>query len=357
MELPKSLGQLYMEMLERLSKNTGYIKTKYEIFYNRLRLNQGTIVSIGARPGHGKTTFRNALIWDIIKNNPEKRINIIDFQLDMDPIALLEKDIKRLGFDPKPKKVSVIPKDHEQEKDQIAEHLKRLLSNCDWKVITSIPDIKSMEAWSDSMLTEMTKINPGKQDIINIVTLDFALMVPTSKEKGIDLVSLMHCFQRIRNKHKALCIVLTQLNREVNEKTRIKNGVFGNRIMDKDFYGSDAFLQYSDLVIGLDVPALRGISLWSEKQIPVTDKHVIINIIKDRITGTLESFIYLKDNLDFKYYEKVENLDETSISVEDNNSQEINDNLSEEDESDAEENEFATKITDISDNTETDILF
>ncbi len=350
MEIPKPIELLYAELLQRLNSQTSYIKTKYEVFVDRLRFNYGTILTIGARPGHGKTTFRNALLWDIIQSNPDKWINIVDFQLDMDPVSLFEKDMKRLNIKiEKPtKRIYSSEEEAKRETNNVEQKIKNLLKNTNWQIISSIADIKALEGWVDTLLSEMIKNKPSHMEAINIVTLDFALMVPSNKERGLDIVSLMHTFQRIRNKYKALCIVLTQLNREVNEKSRLKEGTYGNRIMDRDFYGSDAFMQYSDLVVAIDVPFSRGITLWSEKQIPVDEKMVVINVIKDRITGTLDSYIYLKDNLDFKFYNRIDDINDTTIEP----IHSIDDDTDEEN-----DNNEDIKILDIQDQIDQDLQF
>lgn len=50
-------------------------------------------------------------------------------------------------------------------------------------------------------------------------------------------------------------IVLSQLNRNVDNPERNEDGKYSNYILESDIFGGDALLQHADTVIGINRPA------------------------------------------------------------------------------------------------------
>ncbi|GIU70091.1 MAG: hypothetical protein KatS3mg002_1327 [Candidatus Woesearchaeota archaeon] len=295
-----SIKDLLKNYYKEFEKDKSYFISKYEFLYNKLRKDQGYIITIAGRPGHGKTVLRQAILWDIINRNQDCIFNIVDFQLDVPLAYLIEKDMAREGY-------------NSNNKEHLVEFGKRIIERGNnIHFIDSINNVEEIYTASRYIFDNNTGAN-----VYNIMTLDFAGLLPHSKTEG-GIAEFLNICKKLRREHNCICIILTQLNRNVNDNSRIKPSSALNRILDTDIYGSDLFMQYSDLLLTIDIPIKRGISIWSEKSIMCDNNTVIITLLKDRISGNLSTYVYEKNNFDyiFKF-----NVDE-SININNNNVQE-----------------------------------
>ncbi len=277
------IEDLLRSYYKEFDKDKSYFKSKYEFLYNKIRKDQGYIITIAGRPGHGKTILRQAILWDLINQNSDVIFNVVDFQLDVPLTYLLEKDMAREGYD-------------YNKKDHIIEYGKKIINKgVNVHFIDSINTIEEIYTYARLVFDN----NKG-DNVCNILTLDFAGLIPQSRVEG-GISEFLNICKKLRKEYNCISIVLTQLNRNVNDNSRIKQASPLNRILDTDIYGSDLFMQYSDLLITIDVPLKRGINIWSEKSIMCDNDTVIITLLKDRITGNLSTYVYKKNKFDYEF--------------------------------------------------------
>jgi hypothetical protein len=300
------INNLLKELIRISKDGINYYKSKYEFLHNRVQVNHGSVITIAARPGHGKSILKQAITFDLIKQNPDRRWLVINYQLDMPVLTELKTDMVR---------EKIIPnKDYPISEKEAIEFKNRFPQIVSYKIFDSVTSVEDIYIWSSSIIkTVEGKLGDDANKLSVIVSVDYATKVP-SKERNYTIDLLMNKCTELRKKHNVIFLMLAQLNRTVMEEKRRKDGSYLNRIMDLDLYGSDAFIQHSDMVLALDVPAKRGIVNWSEQEIPVTNKTVIISHLKDREQNTYETIIYEQSNYDYVFVDNVSDEPKTILS-------------------------------------------
>jgi len=299
------INTLLKELVRISKEGVNYYKTKYEFLHNRIPINYGSVITIAARPGHGKSVLKQAITFDLIKQNPDRRWLIINYQLDMPKLIELKTDMVR---------EKIIPnKEHPITEKEAIEFKNKFPHICSYYIFDTINNVEDIYIWSSTIIkTVEGKLGNDVNKLSVLVSVDYASKVP-SKERIYTMDLLMNKCTELRKRHNVIFLMLAQLNRTVMEDKRRKDGSYLNRIMDLDLYGSDAFLQHSDMVLALDVPAKRGIINWSEHGIPITNKTVIISHLKDREQNSPETFIYEQYNYDYIFIEKVDDEPKTVL--------------------------------------------
>jgi hypothetical protein len=121
-----------------------------------------------------------------------------------------------------------------------------------------------------------------------VVTLDHTLLVKQSgSEKNTQetLYNLAVMLAEMKNKLPVIFLILTQLNREIDDAERQKPGQLSNYPTEKDVYGSDSLLQCADVMIAYNRPAKYNISYYGPNQYMITpsDKYLLaMHVLKNR---------------------------------------------------------------------------
>ncbi len=268
-------------------KNYKPVLSSYEFLNNKLYYQQGLIMTIVGRPGHGKTTLSECIVDDIENNNiKDGSIKIVDYQLEMPAFKLTEQLLRRYKLNPY----------SEDDLKKLYEMKKYREGN--YFILESFVGFSEMYAFCSSVF-EKNK----KENAINMVLFDHALILPDRRNT---IPSLMQVAIKLKKEYNAIVIILSQLNRQVNSKDRAKAGSDKAKISDADIYDTDALMQYSDLLISVDVPYKRGIKVYGSEELILDRNHTIIRILKDRITDTDgDEYLYVRDNLQFRFEKKL----------------------------------------------------
>lgn len=276
--------KLYKETLD----NKEIIKTKYEFLFNRLFVGSGCIITIVGRPGHGKTTLSDCILEDIERQNEQVGVNIIDFQLEMPAHILLKNMLIRNNINYENiEEIKNFYKLTEKRKEY-------------YRLYHKLGNIENFYNYADSFFMEMRACCNRK---INLVRFDHALML---RDRRNNIPLLMNMAVELKKKHNAIVIILSQINRAINDKYRIKDGSDSNKIKDTDIYDTDALMQFSDIMISIDRPYLRKIREFTSKQIVTTPTLTHIGIIKDRILDRYEEYLYDAVKNDYRFIEIIE---------------------------------------------------
>jgi hypothetical protein len=86
-------------------------------------------------------------------------------------------------------------------------------------------------------------------------------------------------------------VVLSQLNRNIDNPERAIDGKYGNYILESDIFGSDAMLQHADTLVGINRPAKQRIKYYGpDRYIIDDDKTLVLHFLKARNGDTRMSF-------------------------------------------------------------------
>ena len=276
-------GLVYMH--KRATGHSKSLLTQWPQF-NSIGLNGvewNSLYVIGARPGVGKTLIASSLTRELQNLNPDQDFATLHFQFEMlgRNMALREfssannMNIRYLQSAKDPGMPPLSTTDFDKLKAYAHANKTRQEFIID-KALT----VNEMQ----SVLIQFYK-KVGKPFV---VTLDHTLLVKQSsseKSKQETLNNLAVMLAEMKNKLPVIFLILTQLNREIDDAERQKPGTAGNYPTEKDVFGSDALLQCADVMIAYNRPAKYNISDYGPHHfiITPTDKYLLaMHVLKNR---------------------------------------------------------------------------
>ena len=250
---------------------------------------------IGGRPGSGKTLIKDQMVREAFKLNPEENFRVLEFQFEMlartsairEYSSVLGKSYKYLcSADGKLTTEDLqICYDHAKERVKLAIDV----------VEEPITVNELREVIADYMQQHMVPNEAGDYEFTKtIVTLDHSLLLkkaPFEKDKFDTLYNLGEAITELKRKYPIAFIILTQLNRGIDNPDRNEDGKYGNYILESDIFGSDALLQHADTLIGINRPGKQKIKLYGpDRYLIEDDKVLVLHFLKCRNGDNRMSF-------------------------------------------------------------------
>jgi len=255
-----------------------------------------TITLVGARPGTGKTLFMEQLISDIIIMNPEQKFRVLKFQMEMvDETSGVRKFSLHTGSDYNTlmsKGENLIDKDIYQK---CLDYYHDTKFNDSINVIYDACTIDEMCATIHYEM-EVFKNKDGVYSNM-LVAIDHSALFKVGrgqKDKFEMLGALGEALTSMKKKYPIAFVVLSQLNRNIDDPKRQEEGSYGNYILDSDIYGSDSLLQHADVVMGINKPSIRKIRQYGPEKFLIEDPDTLVfHFLKSRNGTTRISFFKL----------------------------------------------------------------
>jgi hypothetical protein len=142
---------------------------------------------------------------------------------------------------------------------------------------------------------EQQKINDKYMN--TLVTIDHSTLFKVAKgqkDKFEMLYALGEALTMMKKKYPVAFLVLSQLNRNIDNPDRARDGEYGNYVLDSDIFGSDALLQHADVVLGINKPSLRKIRQYGPERFIISDEDTLaFHFLKSRNGTTRLSFFKL----------------------------------------------------------------
>jgi len=255
-----------------------------------------TITVVGARPGTGKTLFMEQIISDIIEKNSEQEFRVLKFQMEMvDETSAIRKFSLVTGSDYN----TLMSKDNKLVDknvfDKCVEYYKESENN---DIINVIYDVCTINEMCSTIHYEFERHKKEDGTYNNmLVAIDHAALFKNDvgqRDKFDMLGALGEALTFMKKKYPVAFIVLSQLNRNIDDQKRQIEGTYGNYILDSDIYGSDALLQHADVVIGINKPFLRRLKKYGSEKFLLEDPEILVfHFLKSRNGQTRISFFKL----------------------------------------------------------------
>ena len=254
-----------------------------------------TITVVGARPGTGKTLFMEQLISDIIQYNTDQEFRILKFQMEMvDETSGIRKLSLNTGADYN----TLMSKGQKIDKALF----NRCLHYYDVTETTDIIDVIYDACTVDEMCAtiryQMEEHRRADGTFVNmLVAIDHSALFKNGrgqKDKFEMLGALGEALTMMKKKYPVAFVVLSQLNRNIDDPKRAIDGDYGNYVLDSDIYGSDALLQHADVVMGINKPSIRKIRQYGPDRYIISDEDTLVfHFLKSRNGTTRISFFKL----------------------------------------------------------------
>jgi len=255
-----------------------------------------TITVVGARPGTGKTLFMEQLISDIIVHNPNEDFRVLKFQMEMVDET---SGVRKLSLNTSTDYNTLMSKDGKLVDKKIYDKCVEFYENTKFNdKINVIYDACTVDEMCATIHYEMEKHKSEDGTYTNmLVAIDHAALFRVGKgqrDKFEMLGSLGEALTMMKKKYPIAFIVLSQLNRNIDNPDRQRDGEYGNYVLDSDIYGSDALLQHTDVLIGINKPSIRKIRQYGPERFIINDEDILVfHFLKSRNGTTRISFFKL----------------------------------------------------------------
>jgi len=253
-----------------------------------------SLTVIGGRPGAGKTLIKDQIIRESFKLNPEEPFRVLEFQFEMlsrtsairEYCSVLGKSYKYLCS------ADGVLSDYDLQRcyEHAVERVKYPIDIVEDPI--TVNEFK--ETISQYMNANAKKTEDGFSFTKTIVTLDHSLLLkkaPFEKDKYDTLYNLGEAITELKRKYPIAFIILSQLNRNIDNPERNEDGKYGNYILESDIFGSDALLQHADTLIGLNRPGKQKIRYYGpDRYIIDSDRVLVMHFLKCRNGDARMSF-------------------------------------------------------------------
>ena len=254
-----------------------------------------TITVVGARPGTGKTLFMEQLISDIIQYNTDQEFRILKFQMEMvDETSGIRKLSLNTGADYN----TLMSKSQKIDKALFTKCLHYYNATETTDIIDVIYDACTVDEMCATIRYQMEKHRRADGTFVNmLVAIDHSALFKNGKgqkDKFEMLGALGEALTMMKKKYPVAFVVLSQLNRNIDDPKRAIDGDYGNYVLDSDIYGSDALLQHADVVMGINKPSIRKIRQYGPDRYIISDEDTLVfHFLKSRNGTTRISFFKL----------------------------------------------------------------
>jgi replicative DNA helicase len=243
---------------------------------------------IGGRPGSGKTLLKDQIIREGFPLNPGQDFRVLEFQFEMlarvsairEYSSILGKSYKYLCSADRAAgklKGDDLQKCFEYAKERIKYPVDIIEEPC------TVTDMKKI-------ITQYMEHHKKK----TVITLDHSMLIKlgAAEKNQLEMVyNLGTVLTQLKRKYPIAFIILSQLNRNVENPSRNEDGTYGNYILTSDIFGGDALLQHADTLVGLNVPAKQKIRFYGPDRYIIADETVMVmHYLKCRNGDTRMSF-------------------------------------------------------------------
>lgn len=257
-------------------------------------LEWGSMLTIGARPGAGKTMIVSQLLREAHRLNPDQKFNILEFQFEMGD----EQYATRQFAGEVAQDYGVVLSTNRQVDQFIIDKIKNYIKECEYLESQGIKRELISESITVSQIEAAIKdvyIANGSQPMI--VTIDHSWLIKkgsSDKDKFDVLYNATEMLMQLKKQIPIIVVMITQLNRSIDEPGRKTPGSIANYPTSSDIFGGDALMQGSDMVVVLSRPFKADIKSYGPYAYEVTEDDVFMHLLKVRNGNEKKNIIFLK---------------------------------------------------------------
>ena len=293
----ESFAQSLEYMKGRMDGKIKSIKTPWSKFNDATTdgIEWSSLTVIGGRPGAGKTLIKDQIIREAFDQNQGESFRVLEFQFEMlartsairEYSSVIGKTYKYL--------CSADGKLSNEDLVRCYEYAKKRVGYPIDVVEEPITVNEFKEQISLYMRQHAIRNEDGTFDYTKtIVTLDHSLLLkkaPFEKDKYDTLYNLGEAVTELKRRYPIAFIILSQLNRSIDNPERNEDGKYGNYILESDIFGSDALLQHADTLIGLNRPGKQKIRFYGpDRYVIENDRVLVMHFLKCRNGDNRMSF-------------------------------------------------------------------
>lgn len=257
-------------------------------------LEWGSMLTIGARPGAGKTMFVSQILKESRILNPTQDFNILEFQFEMAPKQSASRAFaSHMAMD-----YNLVLSTNKELDDfsfkmmkQYAEETKKLEDQKVTRLQINKPlTVKDIEKAIHTYYNALG----GKP---MLVSLDHSWLVKKDKEEKERLNTLYNTVEMLvqaKNELPIIVFMISQLNRSIDEPSRKMPSSIANYPTSSDIFGGDALQQGSDMVVVLNRPYKSDILSYGPKEYICEKEDIFTHILKSRNGSDDLNLVFMK---------------------------------------------------------------
>lgn len=276
-------------------------------------LEWNSMVTIGARPGSGKTMFVSQILRESRVLNPGQDFNILEFQFEMGAKQSATRAFvaaTALDYNLVLSTTKELDEFSLKQMKQYTEETRELEGRGVHRLQINSPlTHKEMEKAIHTYYNALG----GKPMLISV---DHSWLVKKSleeKEKINTLYNTVEMLMKVKNDLPIIVMMISQLNRSIDEPMRKTPGSIGNYPTSSDIFGGDALQQGSDMVLVLTRPFKADIPIYGPKQYLCKSEDLFLHILKSRNGSDDTNLVFL--NGDYRKQRMVEVISPPSVNV------------------------------------------
>ena len=256
-------------------------------------LEWGSMLTIGARPGAGKTMFTSQILREAKTLNPTQNFSILEFQFEMGAKQYAARQYAAMtALD-----YNQVLSSKQQLDDFSRSMMGRYLADCEAQEKLGV----RRELIGDPIsVLEMEKaMHHYYQDMgakPMIVTIDHSWLIKkdkAEKEKIQTLYNTVEMLMQIKKDLPIIVVMITQLNRDIDTALRKAPGNIGNYPTSGDIFGGDALMQGSDCVVALNRPFKVDIKSYGPKGYITENNHIFMHVLKSRNSADDNNILFM----------------------------------------------------------------
>lgn len=281
----------------RMTGNIKSLRTSWPKFNDALTdgIEWNTLNVVGGRPASGKTLIVEQIVRESFPLNPGENFRVLQFQFEMlartsairEYSSVIGRSYKYLCSADGKLTQDDLQKCYDYAKSKVKYPIDVVEKPC------TVDEFKKIIG--DYMLEHA--YNDSKGDMILpkvLITIDHSLLfkkAPYEKDKQDMLNNLGEALTLLKRQYPIAFILLSQLNRNIDNPERSEDGKYGNYVLESDIFGSDAILQHADNVIGINRPAKQKIRFYGpDRYVIENDRVIVLHFLKCRNGDTRLSF-------------------------------------------------------------------
>ena len=281
----------------RMSGQIKSLKTPWPKFNDGLTdgIEWNTLNVIGGRPASGKTLIVEQIVRESFPLNPGENFRVLQFQFEMlartsairEYSSVIGRSYKYLCSADGKLTDADLQKCYDYAKMKVKYPIDIVENPC------TVDEFKDIIR---EYMLEHAVYDSDENMILPkvLITIDHSLLfkkAPYEKDKQDMLNNLGEALTLLKRQYPIAFILLSQLNRNIDNPERSEDGKYGNYILESDIFGSDAILQHADNVIGINRPAKQKIRYYGPDRFVIEDDRVIVlHFLKCRNGDTRLSF-------------------------------------------------------------------
>lgn len=236
-----------------------------------------TITGFGARPATGKTLLLNRITRDAFHLNPHQKFAVLDFQWEM---LARTTAIRELSSQLKMSIKELCSAEGIMLDDSIMKSAEEYCKTREHLPIYTVEAPKTVPQFKETVLQFL-----DDKKLKTIITLDHTMLTKkdaTEKDKFETLNNLLEAMTEMKRKLPVMFLVLSQLNRNIEDTDRLRPGTVGNYVLSSDIFGGDALLQHCDILAGINRPYNLNIPYYGPDRYLVSPDLLAFHFLKVR---------------------------------------------------------------------------